>query len=133
MSITRGSALAEVLLIDDDDLIRESLEAALLHYGHDVRLANGARMAFKMIEERAPQVIVTDIMMPDIDGIGVVQEVKKRWPALPVIAISGGGMSPSDDILTMASVLGATATLSKPFDIAELSRIITRAANPAAA
>jgi DNA-binding NtrC family response regulator len=123
--------LAEVLLIDDDDLIRESLEAALLHYGHEVRLANGARMAFDMIAQKAPQVVVTDIMMPDIDGIGVVQEVKKRWPKLPVIAISGGGMSPSDDILTMASVLGATATLSKPFDIAELSQLITQAATAA--
>lgn len=119
--------MARVLLIDDDDLMRESLEAALLYFGHEVRIAPRADIAFTMIDQDMPQVVVTDIMMPDKDGIEVIRTVKKRWPDLPIIAISGGGMSPGDDILTIARVLGATETLPKPFDIADLSKAILRA------
>jgi DNA-binding NtrC family response regulator len=120
--------LPNVLIIDDEPLFREALEASLLTLGHDVRSAENAHTGFQMISEHAPDVVVSDILMPTADGIEVLREIKKRWPTIPVIVMSGGGKVDYGDILTWAKSLGASAAFGKPFDMHALSDTITELA-----
>ncbi len=116
--------MANVLIIDDDPLFLEALEASLLVHGHNVRCAETAKNGFQHITDHPPDVVVSDILMPTADGLEVLREIKKRWPTIPVIVMSGGGKVDYDDILDWAKSLGASAAFAKPFEISALSDAI---------
>jgi len=118
--------MTDVLLIDDDELLRGTLEQGLAQHGHVVRTTGDGAAALAMIAAAPPDVLVSDMLMPRTDGVEVLREVRRRWPALPVVIMSGGGMMPQADLLTMARALGATETLTKPVRIAALSALIDR-------
>jgi len=118
--------MVRVLIIDDDPLVGATLEAGLENLGHGVKIASHGAEALSMMALDLPDIVVTDILMPVMDGIEVLREVRKRWPALPVIVISGGGRIPGVDLLVAATQLGATETFSKPLSIERLSREIMR-------
>lgn len=108
--------MRSVLVADDDVDVRfivcEFLKAAGLEV---VEAINGAA-AVDMLKEWTPDLLVTDIFMPDGDGIELVSYVRKYLPVLPVIAMSGGSvLLPQFNSLRSAEMLGATATLAKPF------------------
>lgn len=117
--------MPNVLVIDDEPLFREGLELNLELLGHVVRSAETATEAFAMIIDATPDIVVSDILMPTSDGIEVLREIKKRWPQLPVIVMSGGGKVDADDLLTWARDFGAEAAFSKPFEIRGLSDTIS--------
>jgi DNA-binding NtrC family response regulator len=116
--------MARVIVIDDDLLVGATLEGTLQSLGHQVRLANHGADAMTMIALDKPDVVVTDTLMPAMDGIEVLREVKRRWPELPVIMISGGGRIPGIDLLDAAAQLGAAATFAKPLSFDLLSGTI---------
>lgn len=118
--------MVRILIIDDDPLVGATLESGLENLGHDVRAAGHGAEALSMMALDLPDIVVTDILMPVMDGIEVLREVRKRWPALPVIVISGGGRIPGIDLLAAATQLGATETFSKPLSIKQLSQAIMR-------
>ena len=89
--------------------------------------AADGRQALRAVLSRGCDLVITDINMPEMDGIEVIMALSERRPGLPIIAISGGGRLPKDLLLTSADMLGAVTTLAKPFDIPDLIAAVERA------
>jgi len=104
--------MAQILVIEDNAQVRRTLVRILKAAGHDVREAADGVIGMKLFEEARPALIITDIVMPEQEGIETIRLLRQRAPSLPILAISGGGRL---DYLSFAMELGATATLSKPF------------------
>jgi len=123
--------MARVLLVDDDEMVRYALAKALRRAGHEVREAASGAGVLEQLRSDAIDILVTDLVMPDEEGIGLIRELRAAGEGLPIIAISGGGRVSGEQYLRMASRLGASATLSKPFDHRELIELIDRLAKDA--
>lgn len=116
-----------ILVIDDDQNIRAMLCDNLKDCGYDAYCAeNGEDGLFEIEADVAPHLVVTDIMMPKKEGLEVIMEIRKKFPGLKVVAISGGGRGQGGDFLTVAGHLGADAALRKPINMTELERTIER-------
>jgi len=118
--------MPRILLVDDDTLVRDSLAIALESAGHVVvTAANGDEGLQALVDQRFDAVIL-DMLMPEREGIETIREIRKTDKTLPVLAISGGDKTGWSDYLRMASALGATDTLAKPFTASELLRRVER-------
>lgn len=113
--------MATVLIIDDDSAVRDLLTDVLLQDGHFVRTAKSGTLGVEIAKGEAIDLVVTDIMMPDKDGIETLLEIKAHKPNLKVMAVSGGGTIKDGSFLGVAQELGADAVLEKPVDIYEFS------------
>jgi len=120
-----GSTMAAILMIDDDQLTREAITSVLRTAGHNVRDTHDGRRAVNMHREEPAQLVITDILMPEFDGIELIRQLRKADPAVKIVAISGGGWAEPEKFLTMAQRLGADATLSKPFEWDQFLQTIT--------
>jgi len=108
--------MKKILLIDDDELVRYSLGRYLRREGFTVvELENGTK-ALRTIAIEEPDLVLTDLIMPDMDGIEVTMQVHKEYPNLPLIAMSGGGRQVDASHLEYAEAFGASVILEKPFD-----------------
>jgi CheY-like chemotaxis protein len=116
--------MPRVLLVDDDDALRAMLSRTLSHAGFEVVEAENGLMALERMSEQAADVLVTDIIMPVMEGVETIQALRTRHPALQVIAISGGGHNPADWYLRIARSFGAKKLLFKPFGPEELLQAI---------
>lgn len=112
--------MARILVIDDAEDIRRTLERLLVHAGHEVLLAADGAQGLRVWRERGADLVITDLHMPDKDGIETLVELRAFGPEVPVIAISGGDQTRRLDLLGDAALLGAVATLAKPFTRDEL-------------
>ena len=119
--------MARILVIDDDAAVRAGLVRILERAGHLVEVAGNGLEALRIFDVEAADLIITDINMPEMDGIEIILESQRRWPGVPVIAISGGGRMPRELLLQNADVLGAVESLPKPFEIAEVLGAVERA------
>jgi CheY-like chemotaxis protein len=106
--------MAHILLIDDDDAVRLVFERLLVAGGHVVHALGDGAGAAKLVEEHGIELVITDLIMPGQEGMTTIGELRRRWPDLPILAISGGGRISPLDLLPVARRLGANATLSKP-------------------
>lgn len=107
--------MARILVIDDNPEFRTILETHLNSAGHDVLSASDGEDGLAAIEQHSDiDLVLTDILMPQRDGVEVLRMVKRRWPELPVIALSGGGWIGAEQLLGMAERLGADHVLQKP-------------------
>ena len=104
-----------ILLVDDDAAVRDSVAMVLLDAGFTVEQAENGIDAMRRLKQRVPDLVVTDILMPEKEGIECIREIRSLAPEVPVIAISGAGGGQAD-YLGMARLLGAAAVLAKPFD-----------------
>jgi DNA-binding NtrC family response regulator len=104
-----------ILLIDDEPALREILSRVLTDAGHRVVGAGNGKEASKALTTSAFDVVVTDVIMPEKDGMQVISEVRKKFPEVRIIAMSGGGHVSRDQYLKIAKGLGAHAVLEKPF------------------
>jgi len=109
-----------ILIIDDEVQIRELLGQMLTREGYDVVHASDGKEGMKACREQSIDLIITDIIMPEKDGIEMILELRHDFPALKVIAISGGGRLGPDGYLEMARKLGAHRTFFKPFNRKEI-------------
>jgi DNA-binding NtrC family response regulator len=118
--------MAKILLIDDEKDLCAFMAAALRRQGHEVVTErSGAAVVDQNGLAAAFDLIITDIVMPGVDGMEVICRIKSRSPSARMLAISGGGRyAMSDSCLRLAKGLGATATLAKPFDICELCEAV---------
>jgi CheY-like chemotaxis protein len=107
----------KVLVIEDNADLREYLRQALKLEGHEVLSARNGKEALGMLDGKAFDAVVTDLFMPEMDGIETITALRRRLPDARVIAISG---RPGVDYLTVARELGVKHTLRKPFEIEEL-------------
>lgn len=117
--------MTTILLVDDDELVRATIEASLGEHGYDVVTASNGHEAVAQLERATSiDVIVCDILMPEMDGIETLRELRKRWSMIPVVIMSGGDRSGWNDALRMASLLGANRTIQKPFTPGELIALL---------
>lgn len=112
--------MARIVVIDDDEQIRETVRRVLESRGHSVEDADQGAGGIAYVAQRAPDLVITDILMPGQDGIEVLVELRKAFPTLKVIAMSGGDGRGLLNLLEDAELLGADRTLPKPFTPAEL-------------
>lgn len=111
---------ARILIIDDEVQIREMLGQMLSREGYEVVHAPNGKEGMKACREQHIDLIITDIIMPEKDGIEMILELRHDFPGLKVIAISGGGRLGPDGYLEMAKKLGAHKTFFKPFNRKEI-------------
>lgn len=104
-----------VLLIDDEPMVRKIVRKMLERASHEVVDVENGRAGLDQLERAPFDLIVTDIIMPDVEGIEVLMTVRERHPSIAVVAMSGGGRMGNVDFLEVARKLGAAATLEKPF------------------
>ncbi|HYG24531.1 MAG TPA: response regulator [Verrucomicrobiae bacterium] len=110
------AARPRVLVVDDDDAVRMSLRWMLKESDYSVFDAADGVQALKHLEQQQTDVVVLDLLMPNKDGIETLGEIKRRWPAVKVISISGGSFYSHPEInLSMSLQLGAVCALEKPF------------------
>ncbi|SRR6266849_46053 len=112
--------MARILVIDDQEPIRRIVRRALEQNGHEVYDASDGEMGMEILESQSFDLVVTDIFMPGQDGIVTLRQIRKRFPALKVIVISGGDSTGLMDLRQDAELLGAVSTLQKPFNAREI-------------
>jgi DNA-binding NtrC family response regulator len=117
---------ATILVVDDDPDLLQSLRVLLEAYDYKVLMAPNAAAAIAAVTEGQPDLVLTDIYMPDADGFELINALRQRNLAVPVVAMSGGTRAGSYDNLAIATHLGAAAVIDKPFSNASLIDTIER-------
>ena len=107
--------MASVLLADDEELILQTFKEVLELDGHQVTVTRNGQDMLPLIERHRIEVVVTDILMPEVDGLESIRGIRKRYPQIGIIAISGGGRTRHLEFLDHARKLGADIALAKPF------------------
>jgi DNA-binding response OmpR family regulator len=119
-----ASKKMRVLIIDDNADQRAMLEYVLEAEGFEVAAARNGEDALRLLERSPAEAVVTDLFMPDKDGIETIAEMRKMHPSTRIIAMSGWTSMKGADYLGVARQIGADATLRKPFDPQELIRLL---------
>lgn len=107
--------MARILIIEDDNEVRDYLESVLSRDGYDVAGASNGKDGVALFQQDPADLVITDIIMPEKDGIETILDLKRSNPGLKVIAISGGGRAEPENYLHSAKLIGANLTLRKPF------------------
>ncbi len=111
-----SGSLPRLLVVDDNEDMRQTMKRLLERLGYEVAIAANGALALEMQPRVAADVLITDIVMPDTDGLETINLFKTSFPHVKIIAMSGGGASIREaDYLSTASVVGADAVLRKPF------------------
>ena len=119
--------MAHILIIDDDPQFRQMLVTMLQADNHRVSQAGDGEEGLRQVAQSSPDLIITDILMPKVDGIEFVMELKRQNKAIPVIAVSGGRRSITAEFnLDSAALMGVNETLPKPFSRDDLRRSIKK-------
>lgn len=116
--------MAKVLILDDEHDICALLGEFLEDEGYEVHSATDGRVGLELVSDFKPDIIVTDIFMPGLDGIEGILHLRKTNPEVKVIAISRGDASGRRQFLHEASVFGAVATIEKPFSLLQFGELI---------
>ena len=109
-----------ILIADDEEGLRDIFAESLKLSGYRVSVAENGAAALRVLGAEAVDLLLTDILMPDVDGIELIMQVRRSHPELKVIAMSGGGRTAAEVLINIARRLGVHATLEKPFDLATL-------------
>lgn len=118
--MTGGAEDRLVLLIEDDRPLLLAMGRAFARAGAQVMLAQDGAEGLKRFMTTSPDLVVTDIVMPEREGIETILAMKAARPEMPILAVSGGGQTPAGEFLTLAKGLGADAVLAKPFRAGQL-------------
>jgi len=120
--------MKKILLIDDDDVFNESLKEYLEYKKFEVACAFDGKQGLSMMSQVQPDLIITDIVMPQVEGIELLDKVLQDSASAPpkVIVISGGGRMGGSDYLNIAKEMGADSTFEKPVDFNRLVETIDR-------
>ncbi len=112
--------MMRILIIDDNEQMRVLLRQAMQWAGFEVDVAENGRHGQQLFESQAADLVITDLIMPEQEGLETICELKKIQPGVRIIAISGGGRIGPEAYLPAAMELGADRIFAKPFDIKEL-------------
>lgn len=112
--------MANILVIDDDPMAREFIAEALSQTGHHIATASNGRQGLALFGATPFDLVITDIIMPDVEGIETIMQLKREKPGVRIIAISGGGKISAYSHLSLAEKFGVKKTLAKPFGKADL-------------
>jgi len=109
-----------ILVIEDNEVILTLIYDLLTRSGYKVLTAHDGQKGLKVYYSNSPCIVITDIVMPEKDGLEVIMELNKQKPKPKIIALSGGGKIGPETYLTLAERLGANRTIEKPFNVSEL-------------
>ena len=113
--------MARILIIEDDDQFRTMLRKMLETAGYkDIEEAANGSIGVKLFRQHPFDLVITDIVMPDKEGLEMIPELARDYPRIKIIAMSGGGRTETQGYLKMAKYLGASRTLAKPFEYSDL-------------
>ena len=118
--------MAKILVVDDNNELREMTSRVLRNAGHIVTGATNGNEATRLVQDNTFDLVITDLVMPEKDGIETIMELHRKIPALKIIAMSGGGLIAPENYLVFAQQLGAAQTLAKPFPRDELLAAVDR-------
>ena len=118
--------MANILLVDDDELSRGAIHKMLERSGHGVHSTGAGQEALDLYRAGQYDMTITDLIMPDVDGLEIIQQVLRINPTARVLAISGGGRVDAEEYLSVATKFGAVAVLAKPFTGKELNQAVER-------
>ena len=117
--------MAHILIADDQEKIRPMLKILLEPCGHEVTLAINGREALNQFRPDKIDLVITDILMPDMEGIETFRELRKVDADIKIIAMSGGGTIGAAEYLRMAGMFGAKETIEKPFNVRDMLDIVS--------
>jgi DNA-binding response OmpR family regulator len=112
--------VARILIIDDEDQPRRMLQQVLIRAGYEVIEARDGNQGLQLFRASPTDLIITDILMPEKEGLETIIDLRREFPAVKIIAISGGGRTGNLNFLEVAKRLGAQRTLQKPFELQEM-------------
>jgi DNA-binding NtrC family response regulator len=116
--------MAHILIIDDDDQLRTLLRQALEREGYTVGEAQNGREGMARYRATPADLVITNILMPEQEGLETIRVLRQESPEVKIIAISGGGQMGALDFLDIAAKLGSRRTLRKPFALQELHTVV---------
>ena len=112
--------MTRILVADDDDAIRHILKEYLEKAGYDVLVAQNGAEALKLGRATPIDLLITDILMPEKEGLETIMEFRRQFPSVKIIAMSGGGTVEAEVYLDFAKTLGAQKIFAKPFELKDL-------------
>ena len=118
--------MSHILVIEDDQQMREMVKQMLQRAGYNAVGAGDGREGMQIVREQAIDLIITDIIMPDQEGLETIMQVRREYPNIPVIAISGGGRVEPENYLHSAKLLGAAHTFAKPLNRDDVLRVVSQ-------
>ena len=117
-------AIPRVLVVDDSADIRGMLQAQLEMEGFDVATAPDGARALALLGRQRTDLIITDLFMPDKDGIETILEIREKYPLVQIVAMSGWDSRQGSDYLKVAHEIGAVRTVKKPFELPDIVKIV---------
>ena len=118
--MNNGGTMSTILIIDDDEQFNLMLKSALTIKGYNVDTASNGKEAKALYQSNVYDVIITDIIMPNVDGYEVILDLRRMGMSDRIIAVSGGGRTAADDYLITAKHFDVAATFNKPVDLQAL-------------
>ena len=116
-----------IMVVDDDPGIRRSLDILLSRAGYQVTQAADGSEAVRLWRDQGADLVITDLHMPNKDGIQTIVELLTHTPGTPIIAMSGGGQTKRLDLLGNLTLLGRILTIEKPFTLGEMMLVVGEA------
>ena len=116
--------MGHILIMDDDDNVRMNLREMLEREGYEVVEAPDGKKGMRLFRESPADLVITDIVMPEQEGIETVKELRDNFPTVKIIVISGGGKLKPEPYLKLAGLLGADKTFTKPFKLGDMLRAV---------
>jgi len=118
--------MANILLVEDEEQLRSMLREVLQSAGHEVREAENGKIALNAFAAQPAELVITDLIMPEKEGLEIIRELKRGKTDVKIIAISGGGRNNAQDYLELAKRFGADHILAKPFSNREILEVIEK-------
>lgn len=122
--------MARVLIIDDEPHILLMVKKMLERAGYEVDLASNGSEGMRLFESISPDLVITDIIMPEKEGLETIREMRRKNKNLKIIAMSGGGKISADNYLETAKIFGASKLLEKPFSQKEMLSYVEELLGP---
>lgn len=119
-----------ILIVEDDPQLRHLLAIGFAKAGFSVRLAADGRQALAEMRATPAAAVVIDLILPDADAMETIMEIKRHRPLAPVVAITGGGLFDTCDLLTVARAVGADGAMAKPLHVRDLVALVSRLLAP---
>jgi DNA-binding response OmpR family regulator len=118
--------MPRILVIDDDSAIRKMLKKSLERSGYEVMAASDGQKGLDLHKETPADLIITDVIMPNKEGLETIIEFRRDFPGVKIIAISGGGEIGPEGYLKAAMAFGADKALAKPLELKELVKVVEK-------
>ncbi len=115
----------KILVVEDEDLFADMVRRVLASMGHEAVHARNGKEAMKLFDPQTISLVLTDLIMPDMEGVELIVALRRIHPSVKVIAMTGGGCNRPEMYLPIAKRVGAMKTLAKPFSMEELQQAVT--------